>query len=139
MPRLPLAAAAGALLALAPGALRAQADDPRDPRDARIAARPAAPATVAVLPASTPPPRPNASVLVRREESYRRDALRGAVVGTGVGLAVGLLAYRNNQRKCEDCVGNDAIPVIVTGVGTVLGVVAGSAVHLVRRGAAPAR
>jgi hypothetical protein len=130
MPRPVLAAA---LLALLPAAARAQADAPPD---ARVAARPAAPATVVAAPrADAAPARPNESVVVRRAPSYRRDALRGALVGTGVGLAVGVLAYRNNERKCEGCVGNDAIPVIVTGVGTVLGVVAGSAAYLLRRDA----
>ena len=124
---------AAALLALLPAAARAQADEARDPH---VALRPAAPATVvAAPPADAPPPRPNETVVVRRAPSYRRDALRGTLVGTGVGLAVGVLAYRNNERKCEGCVGNDAIPVIVTGVGTVLGFVAGSVAYLVRRDA----
>ena len=142
--RLSLAGAACALLLLAP-ATGAQAPD------ALVAARPAAPATV--LPpatpgdpggAPTPPravaalPRPNETVVVRGP-AWGRPTVRGALVGTGVGLVVGVLAYRNNQRKCEDCVGNDAIPVLVTGAGTVLGAAVGLLAHVARGDTAPAR
>lgn len=129
--RFALVGAAGALLALAPAA-GAQDQD----RGALVAPRPAAPTTVGrAVAADTAAPRPNGTVRVAPAPSYRRDAVRGTLIGTGVGLAVGVLAYRNNERKCEGCAWNDAIPVLVTGLGTVLGFVTGSAVHLVRRDA----
>lgn len=126
--------AAGALLALVPASARAQ--------DALVAERPAAPATIPGRPtaADTAAPRPNGTVRVATAPSYRRDAARGALIGTGVGLVVGLLAYRNNERKCEGCAGNEAIPFLVTGAGSLVGAAAGSVRWLARpRAGAPAR
>lgn len=130
--RLSLAGAAGALLALAPAPVRAQ--------EALVAERPAALTTFARDTAATDvaPPRPNETVRVAPAPSYRRYAVRGTLIGTGVGLAVGALAHRNNERKCHGCVGNDAIPFIVSGAGAVLGFVGGSVAWLVRADAKPA-
>lgn len=114
-------------LALAAAVALAAAPMPAAAQRVRPAALTAAPARAAVPNA----PRPGAAA--GRRPSYARHALIGTGVGAALGLAVGVYSMRYNTG-CADCFpGQAAIPVGGALAGAAVGFLGGTVVYAIRR------